>query len=258
MEGTMGKYLPTFLFMFPLLLARYGFAEGARITAAAAASLQYALEEMKAGYLASTGVEVRAVYGSSGKLAAQIRNGAPFDVFLSADMEFPDSLAKWGYASARPKPYAYGKLVLWTTRKAGPGKGLALLAEPGIGKIALADTQRAPYGREALKALRKSGYYDRAKAKLVFGESISQVNQYVLLGTADIGFTAKSVVVAKEMRGKGQWAEVDSALYDPIAQGAVVCRYGAEHNPGPSAAFLAYLYSAPARTILARYGYAPP
>jgi molybdate transport system substrate-binding protein len=239
-------------------LAVSAFPVAAQLTAAVAANVQYAMEELKTDYKKSAGIEVKTVYGSSGKLAAQIKNGAPFDVFISADMDFPDSLAKWGYASAKPKPYAYGKLVLWTTRDLDPAKGLSLLAEAGVEKIALADPQRAPYGREAVKALKKSGSYEQVKQKLVFGESISQVNQYVLLGTVDIGFTAKSVVVAADMRGKGKWAEVDTTAYDPIAQGAVVCKYGTENNPGLSAKFLEYLYSAPARTILAKYGYVLP
>jgi molybdate transport system substrate-binding protein len=215
------------------------------------------MEEMNAD-LKTTGMDVKTVYGSSGKLAAQIRNGAPFDVFVSADMEFPDSLAKWGLAAARARPYAYGKLVLWTIKDLDPAKGPAGLAESGVAKIALADPQRAPYGREAVKALKKSGAYENVKGKLIFGESIAQVNQYILLGTVDIGFTAKSVVLAEDMRGKGKWAEVDSSAYDPIVQGALICKYGTENHPGPSAKFLDYLYSAPARTILAKYGYALP
>ena len=244
----------------------------AQITAAAAANVQYAMEDLRADYRKSSGTEVKAVYGSSGKLAAQIANGAPFDVFVSADMDFPDSLARLGYATGKPRPYAYGKLVLWTTKKSGPtGKSdpapvavypadltPAALAQPGFARIAMADPERAPYGREALKALKRAGVYDAIKGKLVYGESIAQVNQYILLGAADIGFTAKSAVLAGDMRTKGKWAEVDSALYDPIAQGAVLCEYGSANHPEPSARFLEYLYSPPARAILAKYGYLTP
>lgn len=230
----------------------------AQITVAVAANVQYAMEELKADFGKTSGGVVQTVYGASGILAAQIKNGAPFDVFVSADKDFPDSLVRWGYAAANPKPYAFGKLVLWTIKQWDPAQGLSFLAQDGINRIALADTQRAPYGREGLKALRKAGVFDRVKAKLVFGESVSQVNQYVLLGTVDVGFTAKSVVVAGPMRGKGKWAEVDSSWYDPIAQGAVVCKYGSGNHPALSARFLRYLYSAPARAILAKYGYVLP
>lgn len=230
----------------------------ARITAAVAANVQYAMEELAAGFDKATGADVKTIYGSSGKLAAQIRNGAPFDIFVSADMDFPDSLHRWGCAAAEPRPYAYGKLVLWTAKGLDPRRGLALLADPAVRRIALADTGRAPYGREAAKAIERAGLRTRIAGKLAYGESIAQVNQYVLLGTVDVGFTAKAIVLAPDMRGKGKWAEVDSAAYDPIAQGAVITRYGAENHPASSARFLDYLHSAPARSILSKYGYVLP
>jgi molybdate transport system substrate-binding protein len=230
----------------------------AQITVAVAANVQFAMEDLQAAFRKAAGADVGAVYGSSGKLAAQIRNGAPYDVFVSADMDFPDSLAKWGYASGRPRPYAYGKLVLWTTGSFDPGSGLAGLAKRGIGKVALADPDRAPYGREAVKALKRAGAYDAIKGNLVYGESIAQVNQYILLGAVDAGFTAQSAVLAADMRGKGKWAEVDGSLYDPIAQGAVICKYGTGNHPELAAKFLAYLYSPPARAIFAKYGYGLP
>ena len=238
------------------------FVPGARavapITVATAANVQYAMEELKADFGKATGIGVRSIYGASGKLTAQIRNGAPFDVFVSADMDYPDSLHAWGYAEARPRPYAYGKLVLWTIRDLDLARGTALLADSTLVKIALADPRRAPYGREAVGAMQGAGLYERLKGKLVYGESLGQVNQYILMGTVDVGFTAKSIVVAPDMRDKGRWAEVDSALYHPIAQGAVLCKHGTENHPASAAHFLAYLYSAPARAILSQYGYELP
>jgi molybdate transport system substrate-binding protein len=230
----------------------------AQITAAVAASVQFPMEELQADFRKSSGADVKAVYGASGKLTAQIRNGAPFDVFVSADMDFPDSLATWGFAAGKPHPYAYGKLVLWTVKEFDPALGLAALAKPGLAKIALADPQLAPYGREALKALQQAGVYPAIKDKLVYGESIAQVNQYILLGAVDVGITAESAVRAGDMRGKGKWAEVDSSRYAPIAQGAVICKHGSERNPALSAEFLAYLYSPSARAVWAKYGYALP
>jgi molybdate transport system substrate-binding protein len=196
--------------------------------------------------------------GASGKFATQIRNGAPFDVFISADMDFPDSLYKWGFARDKPIPYAYGKLVLWTLKDLDLDKGLALLMDSGVSKAALADPKRAPYGREAVKALKKSGLYERVLPKLVYGENISQVSQYVLTGNADVGFNAKSVVMANEVKGKGKWKEVDSTLYDRIAQGAIVSKYGQENHSEASSRFLAFLHSDLARNILFMYGYALP
>jgi molybdate transport system substrate-binding protein len=241
-----------------LVLALFTAQGFAQITAAVAANVQFAMEELKADFKKSSGIEVKTIYGASGKFVSQIRNGAPFDVFVSADMDYPDTLQKWGYASARPKPYAYGKLVLWTLKNLDLDKGISILADSSVVKIAIADPKRAPYGREAVKAMQRSGTADKASSKLVFGESISQVTQYVLTGNVDIGLSAKSVVLAKELIGKGKWKEVDSTLYDPIAQGAVVCKYGSENNPTLSARFLAYLYSEPARHILSEYGYILP
>ena len=183
-----------------------------QITAAVAASVQFAMEELKEEFRRQTGMEVKAVYGSSGKLTTQIRNGAPFDLLVSADMDFPDSLHAWGHAAAAPKPYAYGKLVLWSMKDLDLSKGLAALADPAVGKIALADPERAPYGRESVRALKRAGLYDKLKGRLVLGESISQVSQYVLLGSVDAGFGAKSVVLAPGTAGKGRWVEVDSTF----------------------------------------------
>ncbi|MEO6094127.1 MAG: molybdate ABC transporter substrate-binding protein [Fibrobacteria bacterium] len=229
-----------------------------QITVATAASVQFTMEELKADFKKSSGIDVKTVYGASGMLSTQIKYGAPFDLFVSADMDFPDSLHKWGYAPAKAKPYAYGKLVLWTLKDLNLDSGMKALLDPKVVKIAVADPKRAPYGREAVKALLRSGAYDKLKDKLVYGENLSQVTHYILTGNVEIGFDALSVVMAGETRGKGKWKEVDNTLYDRIAQGAVVCRYGLENNPTSSAAFLAYLYSDPARAIFSKYGYGLP
>ncbi len=219
----------------------------AQITAAVAANMRYPMEELNAEFKQQTAIEVKTIYGSSGKLAMQIKSGAPFDVFVSADMSNPDSLKRWGFASENPKPYAYGKLVLWTLQDVDPSRGLALLLDASVSRIALADTDSAPYGRQAVKALHRSGLYGKVASKLVFGESVSQVNEYVLTGNVNAGFTAK-----------GRWVEVDSTLYDRIAQGAVLCKHGLENHREASAKFLAFLYSKDARKVLGKYGYVLP
>ena len=173
-------------------------------------------------------------------------------------MEYPDSLFAWGLADAPPRPYAYGKLVLWTLKDADLGKGTALLSDPAWARIALPDPRSAPYGRAAAEAMRRAGVYEQAAGRLVFGESVSQANQFLLAGSADIAFTAKAIVLAPDMRGKGRWIEVDGAAYAPIAQGAVLCKRGCGAPPAEASRFYAYLYSAPARAILARYGYGLP
>lgn len=236
----------------------------AQIIIAAAASGRFAVEEIAAGFQRSAGVETKAVYGASGKLAAQIRSGAPFDVFVSADLDYPDSLRAWGHASGKTETYAFGKLVLWSVGSDGSAKGLdlekgmAVLTDAAVTRIALADPKAAPYGREAVKAMRRAGVYDKAAGKLVYGESVSQVSQYVMTGNAEIGLSALSVVLSENARGKGKWKPVDTALYDPIAQGAVATKYGRVRHPAEAARFLEYLRSDSARVILAKYGYGLP
>ncbi|MDB5105038.1 MAG: modA [Fibrobacteres bacterium] len=250
---------PVFRPWFCIALALFtGARVSAQITIAAAANARFAMEALREDFRKRDGADVKAVYGSSGRLAAQIRSGAPFDVFLSADMGFPDSLYRWGLAPDKPAPYAFGTLVLWTRKGLDPGKGLAALTDPGVSTVALAEPKRAPYGRAALQALLRSGLHGTIQPKLVYGDDLSQVGQYLMTGNVDAAFTAKSMVVAQDAAGNGAWREVDTALYDRIAQGAVVCAYGNANHPALSARFLAYLHSAPARAILSAYGYALP
>lgn len=234
------------------------FAAEAQITAAVAANVQFAMEKMRSDFRQKTGIEVKAVYGSSGKLTTQIRHGAPFDLFISADTEYPDSLYAWKYAATAPKVYAYGKLVLWTTRDIDLSQGLGLLSGASVTQIAIADPRHAPYGREAIKAMQRAGVYEQAKAKMVYGENISQVSQYILSGHADIGFNAKSVVLADKATSKGKWIEVDTTLYDRLAQGAIITQYGEKHHAALSRQFFDYLESDAARQILSEYGYVLP
>ncbi len=229
-----------------------------QITIAAAANVQYALEDIKVAFEKETHTTIKTIFGASGKLAFQIKNGAPFDVFISADMDYPDSLVKWGYAQGKPKIYVYGKLVLWSLKDVDVSQGLAILTDPKVTKIALPDPKRAPYGREAVKAMQHDSLFAKVTEKLIYCESISQASQYILTQNVDIGFCAKSVVLAKNMEGKGKWAEVDSSSYNKIAQGGVICKYGSDNNPNLSQKFMDYLYSAKARDIFSKYGYILP
>lgn len=241
-----------------LLLLLLPWAARGQITAAVAANVQAAMEEMKAAFRAGSGIALETVYGSSGRLATQIRSGAPFHVFVSADMGFPDSLRRWGLAGPGPELYAYGVLVLWTTRDLDLSAGPAALADPRVKRISLADPRHAPYGREAVRALRRAGLFEKLGDRIVYGENVSQVGQHVLSGNADAGFTAKSLVMAGPAAGKGRWTELDTALYSPIAQGAIITRRGTEECPEAAGRFLDWLRSEPARAVLARHGYGLP
>jgi molybdate transport system substrate-binding protein len=225
------------------------------ITVAVAANVQYAFDDLQAAFKKETGHDIKPVYNSSGKFAAQIMNGAPFDVFLSADMEYPEKLHKEGFAAAAPQVYAYGALVLWTMKDVDLAQWQTLLAGPAIDKIAVANPKTAPYGRETMKALNRFKLDEALKAKLVFGESISQTNQYIHSRAADAGFTAKSVVASPEMKSQGKWIELPKDSYQPIAQGIVVLKHGQQTNPALAQRFHDFVLSPTARAILARYGY---
>jgi molybdate transport system substrate-binding protein len=228
-----------------------------QVTVACASNMQPAMEEIKTAF-EKTGDRMRPVYGSSGKFTSQIKNGAPFDVFVSADMDYPESLFVWKYAVDKPKVYAYGKLVLWSLKPGLVEKGIAGLTDAGIKKIAVADPRLAPYGRESVRAMKNAGVYDAVSSRLVYGDNISQTAQYIVTGAADIGFTAKSIVLSPQMKDKGTWADVDSTLYSVIAQGVVVCRYGADNNPEVSEKFVSFLLGTEARNIMKQFGYLLP
>lgn len=233
-------------------------ASAATLTVAVAANLQYAFDDLQAEFKKETGHGVKPVYNSSGKFAAQIMNGAPFDVFLSADMEYPEKLHKEGFTAAAPRVYAYGTLVLWTLNDIDLGDWRRTLASPAVRRIAVANPKTAPYGRETMKALARLRLDAALKPKLVFGESISQTNQYIHSKAADAGFTAKSVVVSPEMKGQGKWIDLPKEAYQPIAQGIVVLPHGERTHPELARQFQDFILSGRSRAILARYGYLAP
>lgn len=229
------------------------------LTVAVASNVQYAFAELAAVFEQESGHSIRPVYNSSGKFTAQIMHGAPFDVFLSADMVYPQKLHEGGHTAGAPDVYARGTLVLWTmNRDLDLDQWRATLASAKVRRIAIANPKVAPYGRETIQALTHFKLNAPLKRKLVYGESVSQTNQYIHSRSVDAGFTAKSVVLAPEMRGQGIWIELPADSYQPIAQGIVVLRHGARNNSALAHQFRDFVLSPPAQTILARYGYLPP
>lgn len=228
------------------------------LTVAVAANVQYAFDDLQAKFRKETGHDLKPVYNSSGKFAAQIMNGAPFDVFLSADTEFPERLHQQGFTATAPKIYAYGVLVLWTMKNLDLKQWQSALTGPALDKIAIANPRTAPYGRETVKALAHFRLEESLRPRFVIGESISQTNQYIHSRAADAGFTAKSVVVSPEMRGQGSWIELPRESYQPIAQAAVILRHGQQTKPALARQFYDFVYSAKARAIFERYGYLLP
>ncbi|MFN8348148.1 MAG: molybdate ABC transporter substrate-binding protein [Spirosomataceae bacterium] len=225
------------------------------VRVAVAANAQFAMEELKAVFEKQTGITVETVINSSGKITTQIQQGAPFDVFLSADMHYPEVLFKEGFTTEAPKIYGYGSLVVWGLGNVKVTKDLSFLTQPSVRKIAVANPKLAPYGTAAQEALTYYHLSDKTRSKWVLGESISQVNQYILSQAVEVGFTSKSVVLDPSLKGKGNWAEVDSKTYTPIAQGVVLLK---KKNTAPSRqaqSFYDFLFSKRAQAIFRAFGY---
>lgn len=219
----------------------------------------YAMNEIAANFEKATGCAVRVITGSSGNFLAQIENGAPFDVFFSADIEYPKKLEAEGLAvPGSTYLYAVGKIVLWVRNdsRLDISKGLAVLREPSIQKVAIANPQHAPYGRAAEEALRRSGVYDAVKDRFVLGENISQAAEFVESGNADTGILALSLVLSPGLKEKGRFWRIPENLYAPIQQGVVLVR--ASQNPQGARAFLDYIKSASTAALLERYGFVLP
>lgn len=227
-------------------------------TVAVAANMQFAFDELKTVFETDKGIPVRGIMASSGKLSAQIANGAPFDVFLSANVYYPETLFKQGWAYQKPKIYAYGTLVLWTIGDLDLSRGIHTLTDPLVQKIAVANPQTAPYGRETINALNYYGLYGQIDKKLVYGESIAQTNLFISSGASDAGFTAKSVVLAPHMKNVGRWIEVNAEAYEPIAQTAVILKHAKEDNLVTAQQFYDFLFSKQAQDIFQQYGYILP
>lgn len=227
-----------------------------KVTVAVAANMQYPMNALKEMFENETGIKVNVILSSSGKLTQQIQEGAPYDVFISADTSYPQILYRKGFATDTPKVYAKGVLVLWTMNaNIIPAKNLKVLLSENVKKIAVANPKTAPYGVAAGQVLKHYNIYEQVKTKLVFGESITQTNQFITSQSADIGFTAKSVVLSNEMKGKGKWIDIDLKSYSPIEQAAIVLKHGAETNKAASEKFYNYLFSKTAKDIFKKFGY---
>lgn len=240
-----------------LVLALPPPAQGERITVAAAADLKFAMEEIVGLFeKANPGEEVEVIYGSSGKFATQIRQGAPYDLFFSADAAYPRALAAAGLAASEVRPYAVGRLVLWSASLPRSRLSLAALVDPGITRVAIANPKHAPYGQRAEEALRRSGLLEKVEPKLVFGENIAQTAQFVHTGNADVGIIALSLAKSSEMSGKGGYVTIPESLHAPLVQAYVVLRRAAKNSLAWR--FGAFLESAPARAALAKHGFMLP
>jgi molybdate transport system substrate-binding protein len=236
-----------------------GLAQRRQIRVAAAADLQTAMPELAKLFEAQTGVSVDVVYGSSGNFYAQIQNGAPLDAFFSADSDYPRRLEKSGFAEPHTAAvYANGSIVLWMPPNAACNpkeEGWKCLQQSSVKKIAIANPEHAPYGRAAVAALQKAGLYDDVKAKLVFGENISQAAQFVESGNAQAGILAHSLTRSPTLSGGKQW-EIPGELYPPIEQTVIVLKAAKEKVAAQE--FVKFVTHGPGRAVLAKFGFEPP
>ena len=231
-----------------------------KLTVAAAADLRFALDELATQYRAAhPEVDLAITYGSSGNFFAQIQNGAPFDVFLSADVDYPQRLIAAGLASQDSLfLYGVGRIVVWVPAGSPldpAALGIHLLEAASVRHIAIANPQHAPYGRAAVAAMRSLGVYDRVSEKLVLGENIGQAFEFVESGAAEAGIVALSLALKPGARSHGRYWEVPQEAYPKIEQGGVIL---SRAPAGPAAQFRAFLLSADARRILQQYGFSMP
>jgi molybdate transport system substrate-binding protein len=228
------------------------------VRVAAAADLQPVLPRVIAAYRAAGGGPVEASYASSATLATQIINGAPFDLFLAANLSFPQRVIDAQQAvETRPVVYAQGALVVWARRnKHHAPLSLKDLASPSVHRIAVANPQHAPYGAAAIAALKASGLYAAVQAKLVYAENIAQTAQFAESGNADCALISKTLAVSPELASQGQASEIPPGLYPPIEQGAVLMRKAPERLAATG--LLQFLLSPKGRAVLEQNGLTPP
>jgi molybdate transport system substrate-binding protein len=229
------------------------------ITVAAAADLNYALKDIAQKFEVQTGKRVHLTFGSSGNFFTEIQNGAPYDLFFSADIDYPKKLEAAGLTEPGTLyQYAVGKIVLWVpiTSKLNIDRGLSVLADPSVKKVAIANPRHAPYGRAAVAALQSARVYDNVSPKFVLGENISQAAQFVQSGNADVGIIALSLALSPAMSAAGRYYLIPSATYPPLDQAVVVLK--AAKGKTTARQFLEFVKSQFGSDVLARYGFSGP
>jgi molybdate transport system substrate-binding protein len=244
------------LFIGVVLAPRPVVAQDVRV--AAASDLQVALPELASRFGRATGFRVQAIFGSSGNISTQIKNGAPYDVFLSADIEYPRHLVELGLGTRDAlAAYARGRLVLWSRNdsKVDLKQGLKVLNAETVRRIAIANPAHAPYGRAAVAALRHEGMYDRVRGRLVLGENISQTAQFAESGNAEVGLIALSLALGPSLRAAGRYVEIPATFHPPIEQAALWLK--SARNPTAARQFVEFLQQPASREYLQSMGFEP-
>jgi molybdate transport system substrate-binding protein len=246
-------------FLVLVLLACSSAAYSQQLTVAAAADLRPALEEIATSFKSTSGIRVRVSYGSSGNFFQQLQNGAPLDVYLSANVDYPKKLVQAGLTV--PNSYyefARGSIVLMVPydSKLDLTEGMHILLTPTVKKIAIANPSHAPYGQAAVAAIKSAGIYDWAAPHLVTGENVSEAASFVLSGAAEVGIVAKSLALAPAAAKQVKFVDVPANLYSPIIQAMVVLKSSTQQ--ASAVKFEAFMREDQAKAILARYGFEIP
>ncbi len=225
------------------------------ITIAAAADMRFAMDELTNEFKKSNPtIKIEVIYGSSGNLYQQIVNKAPFNIFFSADISYPKKLDSLNLAGCKPKIYAIGHLVLWSS-KLDVSKGFNLLKSNEVKKIAIANPKHAPYGKRAVECLKYYNIYEQVKDKIVEGENVSQAAQFVLTGNAEVGIIALSLALSPEMQTKGKFFRIDEKTYSKLEQAYVIVK-NSETNKDVLK-FVQFIEKEQARKIFGKYGFIP-
>ncbi|HVN47498.1 MAG TPA: molybdate ABC transporter substrate-binding protein [Bacteroidota bacterium] len=226
------------------------------VRVAAAGNLRFVMDDIKALYAEKhPEVKIEASLGASGALLQQIINGAQFDFFMAADKTFPDKLKEQGAASGDVKTYAFGKLALWSN-VVDVRKGIEVVTDSAVVHIAVAKPEVAPYGERAVQALKYYGLFDKVKHKIVYADNIAQAAQYASTGNAEVGFLALALVLAPDMKNKGNFFMLDTKSYKPVEQACVLVKTW-ERNPEASK-FMDFVLSDACRPIFEKYGFILP
>lgn len=223
------------------------------IIIATAANMHEAMQALVKDFTKKTDIKCQLVISSSGKLTAQIKAGAPYNILVSANMKYPKEIYEAGYAVTPPKVYAYGRLVLWSANsKITPS--ISILKKDVIQHIAIANPKTAPYGKATEDVLSYYNLNELLKHKFVIGESISQTNQFINSQAAEIGFTAMSTITLEKLKNKGNWTSLDTTTYAPIKQGIIVINQDTKNNK-KAKEFYSYISSKEAQLSLTKFGY---
>lgn len=248
------RFLSALLLLFALAATS---AQAESITIAAAADLKFAMDDVVATFKKENAKEqVEVVYGSSGKAHTQIQQGAPYDLYFSADIAYPQQLVAEGFAVAPVRSYAIGRIVLWSASRDASRLTLSDLVDPTIKRVAIANPKHAPYGQKAQEAMVAAGVWDKVQSKIVLGENIAQTAQFVYTGNAEVGILALSIALAPELASKGKYALISDSLHKPLVQGFVVTKRAKDNVLAKR--FADYMVGPVARATMRKYGFVLP